>query len=431
MKPAPPLHERSTVPSSSGFRRFAKSGRLTPILVGLLCVGLLVASYLRGSGSFHRIGESVNKVVNPLDEDEQATATGPGGQDPIRLTRSATSIGKDVEFLSATLLPGRGMNVFQITAMVPGHGEVPLLFAPPVETTASQLTGKGEDAHGEASMAMGGAFLLPWAGRLSGTPSADGATLQAQWQDELLHFPALSAVSNRSVDGLFLARQSTSVRSDVLPDGQYAQGVFTKAFQGEWPSTMSVTVTVELSAHTLDLTMQATNTGQTPTPVGMGWHPMFAIPSGDRANAGLKVPSNTVLSVNHTTGLPTGRTETAAGDFGRGNGAKLGSQDVDATYTALQPGEMGSQPAAELRDPAYNLLLRLTPMSPNIANLHVEAPADKKWVSIGPNTNVPDAFGPEWRSQDTGMEMLAPGATVQWKVRLEVAPVVTGEDRTH
>ena len=55
--------------------------------------------------------------------------TGPGGQDPIRLSRSATSIGKGVELISATFLPGRGMNVFQITALIPGHGEVPLLVS--------------------------------------------------------------------------------------------------------------------------------------------------------------------------------------------------------------------------------------------------------------------------------------------------------------
>lgn len=430
MKPAPPLHESSTASVSSGFRRFSKSGRLTPSLIGLLCVGLLVASYLRGSGSFHRIGHAVNKVVNPNDQDTEVANTGPGGQDPIRLTRSATSIGKDVEFLSATLLPGRGMDVFQITAMIPGHGEVPLLLAPPVDTVSTQLTDKGDDAHGEASMTMGGAFLLPWAGRLSGERSADGATLHANWQDELLHFPGLTAEGISSVDGLFLDRQSTSVRSDVLPDGQYAQGVFTPAFKGAWPSTISATVTVELSAHTLDLTLQATNTGNAPTPVGIGWHPMFAIPSGNRADAVLKIPSTTVLAMSHSTGLPTGRTESAAGDFGRSNGAKLGTQDVDATYTALQPNDMSGLSSAELRDAAYNVLVRVIPMTPNIKSLRVVAPSDKRWVSIGPNTNYPDAFGSEWKSQDSGMVTLAPGQSIQWKVRLEVAPIVTGEDRT-
>jgi hypothetical protein len=29
------------------------------------------------------------------------------------------------------------------------------------------------------------------------------------------------------------------------------------------------------------------------------------------------------------------------------------------------------------------------------------------------------------------MEMLAPGASMEWKVRLEVAPLITGEAGTH
>jgi hypothetical protein len=37
------------------------------------------------------------------------------------------------EFLSVTLLPGRGMNVLQITAYIPGKGEVNLLASPSIE----------------------------------------------------------------------------------------------------------------------------------------------------------------------------------------------------------------------------------------------------------------------------------------------------------
>jgi len=37
------------------------------------------------------------------------------------------------EFLSVTMLPGRGMNVLQIKAYIPGKGEVNLLASPSVE----------------------------------------------------------------------------------------------------------------------------------------------------------------------------------------------------------------------------------------------------------------------------------------------------------
>src|ERR1700722_1525879 len=61
-----------------------------------------------------------------------AQAVPVGGADVVHLKRGATSHGKQPEFLSVTLLPGRGMNVFQITADIPGRGETPLLKSPSV-----------------------------------------------------------------------------------------------------------------------------------------------------------------------------------------------------------------------------------------------------------------------------------------------------------
>ncbi len=42
-----------------------------------------------------------------------------GGQDVVTLSRGRSGTGSTPEFLSATLLPGRGMNMFQITAWIP------------------------------------------------------------------------------------------------------------------------------------------------------------------------------------------------------------------------------------------------------------------------------------------------------------------------
>ena len=83
---------------------------------------------------------------------------------------------------------------------------------------------------------------------------------------------------------------------------------------------------------------------------------------------------------------------------------------------------MGSGPVAVLSDPAYNYRLSVLPLTANVTNLHVVSPGDKPWISIGPNTNLDDPFGPEWKSpQDAGMVMLPPGATLRWKVRIEIS----------
>ena len=60
-----------------------------------------------------------------------------GGEDVITLTRKAGTGGSKPEFLSVTLLPGRGMNMLQVTAAIPGKGEIPLLHSPSVQDAAN------------------------------------------------------------------------------------------------------------------------------------------------------------------------------------------------------------------------------------------------------------------------------------------------------
>ena len=406
--------------SSAEGRHFSTRGWLTPSLVGLLSVGLLFAAFERGHGNLHKL----KGRVDPQPPAE-VMPTGPGGQDPIRLSRSATSIGKGVELISATFLPGRGMNVFQITALIPGHGEVPLLVSPQLASAASILNGQDDDANGSASTTLGGAVLLPWAQRLSGTSTNTQGTLSTIWNGKRLSFPAENAGSNMSVQGLLLNRAADSVKSDVLPDGQSVVAVFHAGdFSGNWLSTIEVTVEAQLTAHDLDLTVTAKNTGQQPAPFGVGWQPFLSIPSGNRADALLSIPSQTIMEFNKESGKPTGRMLSIAGkdtDFSRTSGTKLGSVPISATYTYLLSG-VASGPVAELTDPSYNYQLSVIPLTPDITSMHVVSPGDKPWVSIGPNTNLDDPFGPEWDSpENAGMITLTPGATLRWKVRLEIS----------
>ena len=85
-----------------------------------------------------------------------------GGADIVTLTRKPTSSGKKLEFLSVVLFPGRGMNVFQITANIPCKGTVPLLRSPSIAEAAGQLNGTGADEFGNLNHSFGGAFLIPF-----------------------------------------------------------------------------------------------------------------------------------------------------------------------------------------------------------------------------------------------------------------------------
>ncbi len=405
---------------SAGGRHYSTKGWVTPGLVGLLSVALLVAAFERGHGNFHKL----KTKVDPQPPAE-VLPQGPGGQDPVRLSRSATSIGRGAELISATFLPGRGMNVYQVTALIPGHGEVPLLVSPQIASAAGILNGQDDDANGAGSTTLGGAVLLPWAQRLSGNAKSTAGVLSTNWNGKRLSFPAENEGSNMSVEGLLLNRGADTVKSDVLPDGQSVVATFHAGdFSGNWLSTIEVTVEAQLTAHDLDLTVTAKNTGQQPAPFGVGWHPFFAIPSGGRAEASLSIPSQTIMEINKQSGLPTGRMVNVANsalDLSKSGGTKLGTTPIDATYTSLLSG-VGSGPVAELSDPGYNYRLSVIPLTPDITSMRVIAPADKDWVSIGPNTNLDDPFGPEWDNpENAGMITLAPGATIRWKVRLEIS----------
>src|SRR5438270_9875046 len=65
--------------------------------------------------------------VNP--QNVPAAAPQINGQDVVTLQRKATQNGAAPEFLSATVIPGRGMNLFQITANLPGKGTTNVFFA--------------------------------------------------------------------------------------------------------------------------------------------------------------------------------------------------------------------------------------------------------------------------------------------------------------
>jgi hypothetical protein len=70
----------------------------------------------------------------------------------------------------------------------------------------------------------------------------------------------------------------------------------------------------------------------------------------------------------------------------------------------------------------------MTMLSPSIKSMHVTAPANGNFVMIEPRFNYDDPFGKEWsKEEDTGMVVLAPGQSVQWKIRLEIyAPSSNG-----
>jgi aldose 1-epimerase len=394
-----------------------------PTRADLLRSGLLTVLALSSFLFLLGIGCKARHHNFAPDDTVEVQKTLLGGQEAVVLTRTQTNDGLLPEFLSATLLPGRGMNIFQITAYLPGQGDTSLLQSPTLAEASAQLNGHGADLNGALNYSMGGAILLPYANRVTGRPTPDGSFIQTAWGRHALTLPSSGAGQDTAIHGLFNTLIADSVDTEQMPDGQLATGNFHAGnFGGRWPSSTDVTVTVSLSRRNMDITVTARNIGNEAEPMGIGWHPYFVIPSGDRRQAQLKLPPGMQAeSDNHH--IPTGRllqTSGTGNDFTQHNGRALGSQSLDDSFVRMHSNALDNGPMVELRDPEAQYGLRITALSTTIKAFQIYAPADKNFIAIEPQMNFNDPFGKQWLNEDTGMATLAPGQSVQWKVRIEL-----------
>jgi aldose 1-epimerase len=400
--------------------RFAvmRSGLLTMAVIMLAILGLAFGWRAHTLGNFSRLKQELKRepmVASPV-------RNRPGGQDAIVLQRIRLESQTVPEFLTATVLPGLGMNVLQITAYLPQKGEVSLLTSPTLD----------EVARLPAESLSGGTFEAPWASRISGTRSADGRSLTTEWQEHAITLPVAQKVHSAdaiALGGLLTGRGATTSNTSVMPDGGEAQATFDSGnFDGHWVSQTQITTSVQLSSRAMEIKMVARNVGNQPEPMGIGWHPRFAILSGDRGQASLRMPNAMRAEVrDRKSALPNGKLLPVVGtdyDFTARNGRQLGKLSLDDSFVHLRPALLDNGPIAELRDPASNYGLRITAITPTIKAMRIYAPASERFVSIEPQFNYDDPFGAEWpKNEDTGMVVLQPGQSVQWQVRLEIFPL--------
>lgn len=403
-----------------------RSGLLTIIGVILVVVALAVGWHEHRKGHFAKLKAEIRGIPS---QPHESAGVRPGGQDVVVLQRSPLP-GGGPEFLSATLLPGRGMSVLQITAYLPDKGEVELLASPSLDQAAKLLNATGTPRVG---MTMGGAIEAPWAGRIPGSDSDDGETLTAMWRGRRLELPndRKGAVGAMSVGGLLMTQASSEVKTNVMPDGGAAQATFhVGSFNDHWVSQTDITAMVQLSGRAIEMNVVARNVGKEAEPIGIGWHPRFAVVGKDRRNVILRLPNSVRVDIpNRSTGLPSGKLLPVQGtqyDFTKPDGTPLGTLGLDDCFVHLRPGLLDNGPAVEMRDPAGEYGLRITAVSSSIKAIRVYAPSNAGFVSINPTMNYDDPFGREWpKDEDTGMVILGPGQSVQWKIRVEIFPLQT------
>jgi aldose 1-epimerase len=351
-----------------------------------------------------------------------------GGEPVVTLALPPISDKSKPQFLGATILPGRGMAVLQIRAWLPGKGEIDLLNSPPLPE-AAKLLNNGDDEFGNEVFKIGGAILLPYANRIRGRLSPDGKTITAEVAGQTVTLPANWSGNNpgaekHSIHGLMRRSQFRHVAvHNGAQDSTASASLQAGNFDGHWLSQTDVRVEAKLSHDGFELAVTAKNVGREPLPMGIGWHPYFVLPSGDRQQVRLHLPGQLrAVMNNYDDSFTTGQRVAVRGsdyDYSARPGRTLGQQYLDDNFSNLERGTNG-EPVSEIVDPAAKYGLRLLTLSPQIQSIQVYAPPQKNFVAIEPQFNLPDPYNKSWRDTNTGMVLLKPGQSVSWRVRLEL-----------
>lgn len=354
----------------------------------------------------------------------------PVGDDLVTLASRAPAAPDRPGFTSAEIIPESGMLLLQVSATLPGRGSVDLLVSPAVREARAELTSDTGDFRGNKSFSMGAAFLLPYANRIRGELSPDGRTITTQVAGRTVRLPAnwggqRAGAERYAMHGLALALPVAEPRRHATDACDRLSGTLDAGdFGAHWLSATRVLYEITLCSDALTIAITAQNVGSDVLPIGIGWHPYFALPSGRREQVRIHVAAAERVAVNNYDDvLPTGEIVPVAGtryDFSAPGGAALDDLYLDDCFVGLSKDRDGHV-VCEIIDPEASYGIRIIATSPHVKAVQIYAPPDKSFVALEPQFNLADPFGKQWpKGVDTGMVLLPPGEAVNYSVRLEL-----------
>jgi len=354
-----------------------------------------------------------------------------GGQPIIELRAPAPENPEKPAFISAHILPGRGMNTFQITAHIPGTGAFDMLTAPPLAEAPGYFDNSPDDFMGNRSFMVGGALLIPFPNRIRGELIADGKSIVTTVLGKTVILPAnwssggSGGGEKTAMHGLVLKTHAHELMMESDDSSARVTGIMkTGDFDGRWVGWSRVTTVCTLKRDAFELTVTVRNDGDIPLPVSVGWHPYFEFPSGRRGQCRIRVPARSIIETNNYDDVfPTGKISSVEGtpfDFRSPEGVELGGRYLDDCFTGLDYDADGLV-TVEITDPAAAYGVRIRANRINRA-VQLYSPPDRNFIAVEPQMSFADPFNATiWgKRPDAGMEVVGPDSSVTYSVTLKL-----------
>jgi aldose 1-epimerase len=195
-----------------------------------------------------------------------------------------------------------------------------------------------------------------------------------------------------------------------------------------YPFPLDCSVTYELTASGLAVTVGATNIGSVPCPFGAGAHPYFAFAGARADDVELCVPATEWLEVDARS-IPRARrpVEGSAIDFRRPR--PIGARRIDHAFTGLDR-DRDARATVILRHDEHEIRVWLDRAFGFVQVFTGDTLPDparrRRAVAVEPTSCAPDAF-----NSGDGLVVLAPGQSFEGSWGVSVTELAGGHDVVH
>lgn len=339
----------------------ASSGLLTALILAVVLgvLGIVWAAHLHGR--LHKL----STVEVPPDS---AVLPRPGGQDVIEVHRISPASGVTPQFVGLTVMPGVGMGILQLSLDLPGRDPQDLLLGTPITAMAPVLQPN------------------------TGAP-------KASLKYSPLSLKVFSSTGDSEGQEILGTQPAQDARNEMTPGGAGATADFSDApapgpaGTAPPPSGIQTKVSAIISDRGFDLSITAKNVSSEAKSIVLSWTPQFAIPT--KGLGSLRItPPETAENAEKTAEIP------------------LDTPNFHRTWQGLRYSYLSSGPELRLHNLADGYTLRLMALTPSIRNFRAEVPQDARAVSVTFSTEGPDG----------AKTVIEPGGTLQWNLRIQVAP---------